>query len=121
MGYSSLGCERPSGLHVEQSPNVQDVFRPIPGLISCAGVTGSVGITRHARATQMAGLRPSQSHSLAAYGSAHLRQLRLPLQSDSYVANLTYSSLYGTAISLSMTMYMYLHKFYPFCVQFLSS
>ena len=32
---------------VKQSPNAQDVFRPIPGLVSCAGVTGSVGITRH--------------------------------------------------------------------------
>ena len=28
-----------------QSPNVQDVFWPIPGLISSAGVTGSVAIT----------------------------------------------------------------------------
>ena len=28
-----------------QSLNVQDVFWPIPGLISCTGVTGSVGIT----------------------------------------------------------------------------
>ena len=42
---------------------MQDAFWPIQGL-SCAGVTGSVGITRHARATQMAGLRPSQSHSM---------------------------------------------------------
>jgi len=44
---------------------------------SCAGVTGSVGITRHAHATQMAGLRSSQPHSLAAYGSAPLLQPRL--------------------------------------------
>ena len=44
------------GLDVKQSPTAQDTFRPIPGLISCAGVTGSVGITCHARATQMAGL-----------------------------------------------------------------
>ena len=44
--HNSLGCERPSGLDVEQSPNAQNTFRPIPGLISCAGVTGSVGITR---------------------------------------------------------------------------
>ena len=36
---------------------IQDVFWPIPGLISCAGVTESVGtrITHHACATQMAG------------------------------------------------------------------
>ena len=55
--HNSLGCERPSGLDVKQSPNVQDTFQPIPGLISCAGVTGSVGITYHAHATQMAGLK----------------------------------------------------------------
>ena len=48
---------------VNQSPNVQDTFWPMPGLISCAGVTGSVGITRHAHATQMAGLSSSQSHN----------------------------------------------------------
>ena len=42
--HNALGCERPSGLDVKQSPNAQDVFQPIPGLISCAGVTGSVGI-----------------------------------------------------------------------------
>ena len=35
-------------------PNAQDAFGPIPGLISCAGVTESVGITHHACATQMA-------------------------------------------------------------------
>ena len=51
--HNSLRRERPSGLDVKQSPNVQDAFRPIPGLISWAGVTGSVGITCHARATQM--------------------------------------------------------------------
>ena len=61
---------------------MQDTFQLIPALISCAGVTGSVRITRHSRATQMAGLRSSQSHSLAAYGSAHLLQLRLHLQSN---------------------------------------
>ena len=64
--HNSLGRERPLGLDVKQSPMVQDAFRPIPGLISCAGVTGSVGITRHAHATQMAGLRSSLSHSLVA-------------------------------------------------------
>ena len=60
--HNSLGCEQPSGLHVDvnQSLITQDVFKPIPGLISCAGVTGSVGpvgATCHAHATQMAGLR----------------------------------------------------------------
>ena len=54
-----------SGLEVKHSPNVQTIY--IPGLISCAGVTGSVGITRHARATQMAGLSSPQSHSLVAH------------------------------------------------------
>jgi len=54
--HNSLGYERPSCLDVKQSPSVQDAFRPIPGLISCAEVTGSVGITRHAHTTQMAGL-----------------------------------------------------------------
>ena len=67
--HNSLGHERPLGL---QSPDVQDTFQPIPGLISCAGVTGSVGITRHACATQMAGLRSSQPHSLVAYGTFYM-------------------------------------------------
>ena len=35
--HNSLGRDRPSGLYVKQSPNVQDTFQPIPGLISCAG------------------------------------------------------------------------------------
>ena len=34
--HNSLGCEQPLGLDVNQSPNAQDVFQPIPGLISCA-------------------------------------------------------------------------------------
>ena len=38
------------------SPNAQNAFRSIPGLISCTGMTGSVGATRHARTTQIAGL-----------------------------------------------------------------
>ena len=55
--HNSLGCEQPSRpIDVEQSPNAQDAFRPMPGLFSCAGVTGSVGVLRHARITQMAGL-----------------------------------------------------------------
>ena len=53
VNHNSLGCEQPPGLDVNQS---QDVFLPIPGLIRCAGVTGSVGITRHAHATHMASL-----------------------------------------------------------------
>ena len=55
--HNSLGCEQLSDLDVNQSLIVQDMFQPIPGLISCVGVTGSVGITCHAHATQMAGLR----------------------------------------------------------------
>ena len=55
--HNSLGCEQPLGLDVNQSPDAQDAFRPIPGLISCAGATGSVGVTCHAHATQMAGLK----------------------------------------------------------------
>ena len=42
------------------SPNAHDMFCPIPGLINCAKVTGSVSIYRitcHARATQMTGVR----------------------------------------------------------------
>ena len=38
-------------------PTVQDAFRPIPGLISCAGVTGRWGLLSHAqKCNQMAGL-----------------------------------------------------------------
>ena len=51
-----------------ESPNVQDTFRPIPGLISCAGVTGSAGITH---ATQISRLSSSLSHTLIACGRAH--------------------------------------------------
>ena len=62
MNYNSLVCEQPPGLHVHehvtmQSLIAQDTFRLIPGLISCTGVTGSVGVTCHTHATQMAGLR----------------------------------------------------------------
>ena len=47
---NSLGCEQPLGLDVNQSPDVQDAYRPIPGLISYAGAIGSVGVTCHAHA-----------------------------------------------------------------------
>ena len=40
--HNSLGCEQPLGLDVNQSPVAQDAFRPMPGLISCTGATGSV-------------------------------------------------------------------------------
>ena len=50
MNHNSLGCEQPytciymyhMGLDVKsESPSAQDVFLPIPGVNSCAGVTGS--------------------------------------------------------------------------------
>ena len=40
-----------------KSPSAQDRFRPMPGLISCAGVTGSGCITYHAYATLLSGLK----------------------------------------------------------------
>jgi hypothetical protein len=42
--HNSLGCEQPLGLDVEQSPNAQDAFRPIPGLISCARARANVSV-----------------------------------------------------------------------------
>ena len=33
-----VGCKQPQGLDVNQSLSAQDTFRPIPDLISCAGV-----------------------------------------------------------------------------------
>ena len=39
-----------------QSPNTQVTFQAMPGHISCAGVTRSVGITLHACITKIAGL-----------------------------------------------------------------
>ena len=32
-----------------KSPTAQDVFRPVPGLISCAGGTGRWGLLSHAQ------------------------------------------------------------------------
>ena len=49
------------GLHVKQSPNTQDAFWPMLGLISYARVIGIVGITHHACAIQMA------AHNKCAY------------------------------------------------------
>ena len=42
-----------------KSPSAQDRFRPVPGLISCAGVTGSGCITYHVYATLLSGLKMS--------------------------------------------------------------
>jgi len=44
----SIHEERLGNITEKPAANVQDAFQPIPGLISYAGVTGSVGITRHA-------------------------------------------------------------------------
>ena len=38
----------------------QDRFRPMPGLISCAGVTGSGCITYHVYVTLLSGLKMSR-------------------------------------------------------------
>ena len=43
-----------------KSLNAQDQFRPMPGLISCAGVTRSGRITYHAYITLLSGLKMSQ-------------------------------------------------------------
>ena len=96
--HNSLGRERPLGLDVKQSPNAQDTFRPIPGLISCAGVTRSVGYTRHACATQIAGLSSLQSHSLVAYSHAHLQFMH------GFIYALSFHSLYTT---FSSAMYIW--------------
>ena len=42
-----------------KSPSVQDRFRPMPGVISCAGVTRSGLITYHAYITLLSGLKMS--------------------------------------------------------------
>ena len=41
---ATLGCEQPSSSDAKQLPNAQDAFWPLPGLTSCAGMTGSVGM-----------------------------------------------------------------------------
>ena len=45
--HNSLDCKQSLGLHIKQSPNAQDAFHPIPGLISYAGVIRSVGKQWH--------------------------------------------------------------------------
>ena len=42
-----------------KSHSAQDQFRPVPGVISCAAVTGSGCITYHAYATLLSGLKMS--------------------------------------------------------------
>ena len=71
--HNSLGCEQPLGLDVNQLPIAQDAFWPMPGPISCAGATGSVGVTCHAHATQMAGFKYPLEPTAA--GSTSLLQL----------------------------------------------
>ena len=47
--HNSLDYQQSLGLDIKQSPNVQDTFRPIPGLVSYTGVIRSVGVLRHPR------------------------------------------------------------------------
>ena len=60
---------------------VQDTFQPIPGLISCAGVTGSWGLLSHAQtAVKVAGLIHTTGRStlnIAPLCTAVLQQLLL--------------------------------------------
>ena len=41
------------GLDVIKSPSLQDVFQPIPGLISSIGMPRNVGTTYHVHAVQV--------------------------------------------------------------------
>ena len=56
-----------------KSPSAQDRFRPMPGLISCAGVTGSGCITYHAYATLLSGLKMSPILALRCFNHVHVR------------------------------------------------
>ena len=51
--HNSLGCEQPLGLDVKQSPDAQDAFQPIPGLISYAGATGNTDNGKLTHSTSM--------------------------------------------------------------------
>ena len=42
-------CSKEQPRCYAKSPTVQDAFQPIPGLISCAGVTGRWGLLSHAQ------------------------------------------------------------------------
>ena len=42
--HNSLDCEQSLGLDINQSPNAQGTFQPIPGLISYTGVTQYIHI-----------------------------------------------------------------------------
>ena len=67
---------------------MQDVFQPIPGLISCAGATRSVGISHvmHMQHRWLA-LSLHSQHSLVAYGSARLLQLRCTCDTEYMIKN----------------------------------
>ena len=76
--HNSLGCEQPLGLDVNRSPIAQDAFRPMPGLITCTGATRSVGVTCHAHATQMAGLKyPLEPRAAGSTSTTPPSQLRV--------------------------------------------
>ena len=58
-----------------KSPTVQDVFQPIPGLISSAGVTGRWGLPSHAQNT-VRWLVLLKSSSKATYACTNRKMLR---------------------------------------------
>ena len=79
MNHNSLGCEQPCiyhrGLNVKMA-NVHDAFLPIPGIISCAGVTGSGCITCHAHVTLMSGFKNLHVHCTCHYNKLKTAQPR---------------------------------------------
>ena len=64
--HNFLGCKQPPGLDVNQPLNAKGQYLSL----SCNRVTGSVGATYYAHATQTASLRSPQM--LAATSCAHL-------------------------------------------------
>ena len=78
--HNSLGRKWPLSLGVKQSPTAQDAFRPIAGLISRAGVTGSVGITRYACATQMYTCTCTCIHCTLLYTCTYMYSCHCPPQ-----------------------------------------
>ena len=51
-------------IDVKSSPNAKDILWPISSLISCAGVTGSVGVAYHVCSIRMSGLIVTQFGNL---------------------------------------------------------
>ena len=129
---SSRGCKQLPDLDVNQSLSAQDAFRPIPGLISCTGVTRRVGVTCRAHAAQRAGLRSLQM--LAATGRAsplHLRhhnseRLHLPhcygnfsrarIACDNDASRETTWILHQVAILICTCIYIYIYIYIYVCI-----